>query len=243
MNQLSSALLIALLICAPVQARERVALELVLALDTSTSVDQDEFDLQRLGLANAFRHSQVRQAVLALGADGMAVAVVQWAGSGSAAFTVPWAHVRNESDMDAVAAALETMPRQMTGRTDIATAIRFATAAILGNDYDGDRRTIDVSGDGSSDIDDPAVARDFAVGQGITVNGLVIHATEYDLGELANIELYEHYLNRVIGGPGAFVMEARDYADFEESMRRKLLREINGPTVAFNRFAPGRLSR
>ena len=90
MNRLSSALLIAAFaVRTGAQAQEPVALELVLALDTSTSVDEDEFDLQRLGLATAFRHPQVRQAVLALGPDGMAIAVAQWAGSGSAAFRCP----------------------------------------------------------------------------------------------------------------------------------------------------------
>ncbi len=218
-------------------------MELVLALDTSTSVDREEFDLQRLGLAAAFRHPQVQQAILALGPGGMAIAVTQWAGKDSAAFGMPWAHVRSATDIEAVAAVLETMPRQMEGRTDIATAIRFATAAILGNAYVGSRRTIDVSGDGSSDIADPGAARDVALALGITINGLVIHTTEYDLGELADIELYQHYLRRVIGGSGAFVMEARDYADFAEAIRRKLLREINGPAVAINRFAPTALSR
>ena len=38
-------------------------------------------------------------------------------------------------------------------------------------------------------------------------------------------------------------MEAQDYDDFAESIRRKLLREINGPTVASNGFAPAGLSR
>ncbi len=152
-------------------------------------------------------------------------------------------NVRSDADIEAVAAVLEAMPRQMEGRTDIATAIRFATAAILTNAYEGVRKTIDVSGDGSSDIADPAAARDVALAQGITINGLVIHATEYDLGELADIELYQHYLRRVIGGPGAFVMEARNYNDFADAIRRKLLREINGPAVASNGFARDAASR
>ena len=239
MNRLINALLAGLALClvVPAQAQQPVALELVLALDTSTSVDTDEFDLQRLGLAAAFRHPQVRQAITGLGSEGMAIAVIQWAGKAAR-------HLQCRGCTYAMLPTWRPSPRiwkqctRMTGRTDIATAIRFATAAILGNAYEGRRKTIDVSGDGSSDITDPATARDGAVAQGITINGLVIYATDYDLGELADIELYQHYVRRVIGGPGAFVMEARNYSDFAESIRRKLLREISGPAVAANRFAP-----
>lgn len=240
MKRLIRAFFVGLALCmaGPAQAQQPVTLELVLALDTSTSVDEAEFDLQRLGLAAAFRHPQVRQAIAGLGPDGLALAVTQWAGAGSATYAVPWVHIRSAADTDTVAAALEAMPRMMQGRTDIATAIRFATSAILTNAFSGTRKTIDVSGDGSSDIADPATARDSALAQGITINGLVIYATDYDLGELADIELHQHYVQRVIGGPGAFVMEARNYGDFAQSIRRKLLREINGPAVAANPVAP-----
>jgi hypothetical protein len=60
-----------------------VDLELVLAIDTSTSVDEVEFDLQRRGLASAFRHPNVHTAIVAAGSKGIAVAVLQWAGKDS----------------------------------------------------------------------------------------------------------------------------------------------------------------
>jgi hypothetical protein len=64
------------------------------------------------------------------------------------------------------------------------------------------------------------------------VNGLVINNVDYSLGELANIDLYSHYRDNVIGGPGAFVMTAKDYEDFRIAIRRKLVREIIGPVSA-----------
>ena len=48
--------------------------------------------------------------------------------------------------------------------------------------------------------------------------GLVIGANVATLGR--------YYRQFVIQGPGAFVEEASDYADFERAMRRKLLREL-----------------
>jgi len=39
------------------------------------------------------------------------------------------------------------------------------------------------------------------------------------------------YTEEVIGGPGAFAVTCREYADFIEAMRQKLTREIKGPIV------------
>ena len=55
---------------------------------------------------------------------------------------------------------------------------------------------------------------------GITVNGLAIINEEPDLDR--------YYASRVIGGPGAFVLRAADFAAFAEAMARKLVREIAG---------------
>jgi hypothetical protein len=57
----------------------------------------------------------------------------------------------------------------------------------------------------------------------ITINGLCILHEEPDL--------VTSYTDEVIGGPGAFVVTCRDYKDFTEAMRQKLMREIQGPIV------------
>ena len=121
------------------------------------------------------------------------------------------------------------------GETSIAVfagAIDFSVNLIGSNAYDGRRLAIDVSGDGTSDRNDPAPARDRAILRGITINGLVIHSQEYDLGDLARFELRTHYRDRVIGGPGAFLLNAESFKTFAVSMREKLYREISGPLFA-----------
>ena len=57
----------------------------------------------------------------------------------------------------------------------------------------------------------------------------MIHNEEYDLGELAKINLFDHYKAHVVGGPGAFLMAAKDFYDFRIAIRKKLVREITGP--------------
>jgi hypothetical protein len=50
----------------------------------------------------------------------------------------------------------------------------------------------------------------------------------------------DYYRKTLIRGPGAFVIEARDFLDFEAAMRMKLLRELEGPVIGMlDRDGPG----
>ena len=217
---------------AQAQTGDDVELELLLAVDTSTSIDAVEYQLQSQGFARAFESNEVKAAIASLGPRGMAVAVVQWAGQGRQRKTIDWQFINSNSGAQTFASKLRDMKRQVMGFTDIAGALRFSTNEILTNAWKGARLTIDVSGDGTSDADDPAFYRDQALEQGITINGLVIFSEEHDLGALAKFDLRQHYTERVIGGPGHFLIEAEDFSDFEVAIRQKLVREITGPAFA-----------
>ena len=219
-------------IVATARAQTPVELELVLAIDTSTSVDKREFELQRHGLANAFLHPAVVNAIRTIGPDGIAVSVVHWAGPGHQQIAVGWMLVKNQRDAARLAAKIRSAPRRIAGFTDIAGAINFSMVAIENGPYQGRRRVIDVSGDGTGEPGPTAAARNLAVARGLTINGLVIFNEEYDLGELATIDLRTHYATHVIGGDGAFMMEIDGFEDFPKAIRRKLIREILGPNIA-----------
>src|SRR5690606_33762058 len=84
---LAGAVLAGLAVAGPAQAQlepivpaptEAVELELVLAVDTSSSVSPEEFDLQMRGFAGAFRDPTVIAAIGATGGSGIAVAMIQW---------------------------------------------------------------------------------------------------------------------------------------------------------------------
>ncbi|MGI9354663.1 MAG: DUF1194 domain-containing protein [Rhizobiaceae bacterium] len=212
-------------------AQQHVALELVLAIDTSTSVDEREFILQRNGLASAFRDPSVIRSIENLGPTGAAIALVQWAGPGRQSLSIGWQVLTDAASAHHMAQAIEHTARAHTGFTDIGDAIAFSTTAIETNIFEGKRKAIDVSGDGVSDRNNPVPFRNIAIGKGITINGLIIYSQEYDLGELARFELHDHYSQRVIGGSGAFLMEADSFDEFAEAMRRKLVREISGANV------------
>ena len=231
-----AALVALMLLALPAKAEQRVALELVLAVDVSTSIDASEFRLQRIGLVRAFRHPGVRAAILSQGDAGIAVAVVQWAGKGRQRPAVDWMFLDDEPAIRRLSNRIGAMSRLTGGFTDIAGAVRFSTQWIETNAFEGERKVIDVSGDGVADQGDPPAARDAAVALGIVVNGLVIDPQEYDLGALAADALFRHYERDVTGGPGSFVLKAAGFEDFTRAIREKLIREITGP--AFVEVAP-----
>ena len=116
--------------------------------------------------------------------------------------------------------------------TDIGSVIRYSMQNLDANRFIGNRRVIDVSGDGSSSVDGSDKARDDAIARDITINGLVIFNREYDLGELAEIDLIQHYTTKVIGGNGAFLMTAHGFEDFRKAILNKLIKEILGTGLA-----------
>lgn len=211
---------------------QKVDLELVLATDSSTSIDDAEFDLQQRGLALAFLHPDVIRAIGVAGNRGVAISLVQWSGSGFQVKVVDWFVVRDRASAAAFSARIAASGRQVRGMTSTAGAIRFSANEIAVNGFEGQRKVIDVSGDGSSNPVLSLAQSERAVAQGISINGLVIFNKEYDLGELADINIARYYSRYVIGGPGAFLMAAKDYKDFQIAIRKKLVREISGATVA-----------
>lgn len=206
-------------------AQTSVALELVLAVDASGSVDAGEFALQIDGLAQALTSQVVIDAIAATAPRGIAVAVVQWAGPGHQVNAVKWRRVSDAASASALAADIRRAGRQMHGETAIAQALTFSAALIDSNDIVGDRRVVDVSGDGMTNFGpDPDLTRDRLVAAGFTINGLTI------LNESPDLDAY--YRAHVIGGDGAFVIAAAGYADFAAAMEAKLLREIMGTPIA-----------
>lgn len=210
----------------PVAAQQPVDLELVLAVDASSSVAGWEFDLQMKGIAAAFRDPDVQGAIRAAGDAGIAISLVQWSGRDRQEQVLDWELLRDAEDAEAFARRIDNAEREVpNGSTAIGNALEFAGWLLEINDYAGTRQVIDVSGDGRNNQGTHVFqVRDALVGQGVTVNGLAI--LNEDLG------VDHFYLNQVIGGTGAFLITATDFEDFARAIRQKLIREISGPAIA-----------
>jgi Protein of unknown function (DUF1194) len=199
---------------------EPVDVELVLAVDCSGSIDMDEFALQIRGYAQALTHPSVLRAIRSGSIGAIAVTYVQWSGPAIQNQAVGWTLIKDEKTAAAFAAAMTEAPRRIFGGgTSLSGAIDYAQSLFMGSGFEASRHTIDVSGDGINNRGrQPTDARDEAVRAGITINGLPI------LTDFATLDRY--YADNVIGGPGAFVIPAKDFASFAQAILGKLIREV-----------------
>jgi Protein of unknown function (DUF1194) len=214
-----------------VQAKELVDLLLVLAADVSRSVDADKFKLQREGYAAAFSDSRVINAITSGLRGRIAVCFVEWSGAGSQRLVIDWTLIEDWETAKPFGDQLLEIPRSFADSTSISGGIDFALAQFARAPFDAERRTIDVSGDGNNNNGhDVHLVRDEAVAAGITVNGLVILTDErFSLNrEHTNPPggLEKYYRDNVIGGPGAFVLVAKDFNSFGNLLIKKLIAEI-----------------
>lgn len=202
------------------QAQEKVDLELILMVDGSGSIDDDEFILQRLGYAKAFRNPRVASAIRNGRLHKISVSYVEWTGPFLQVPIIDWTVLHDKASIEAFATRLEIGPRELyTGGTAVGNAILYGAQSIKSNNFAGKRRVIDVSGDGPTNRGFPAaLARDQVVAQGYTVNGLPV------LGNYPGLDVF--FLDNVIGGPGAFSIPARTFKDFNSAILSKLIREI-----------------
>jgi hypothetical protein len=185
----------------PARAEETVDVLLVLAVDVSRSVDEEEARLQREGYYAALTDPEIIALIRRgmLGAIG--VAYVEWSGHDWQRLVVPWTRIGSAEEAAAWVEALERHPPRAIGWTSISGAI-------------------------DNNSGPPAEqARDRAVAEGIVVNGLPIMNAPHPGMRLP---LDEYYRQNVIGGPGAFVIPTEDFHGFARAVRRKLVLEIAG---------------
>lgn len=219
------------LLSSPLWAQDTtVDLELVLAVDVSLSMDEDEQRLQRRGYVAAFRHADVIRAIRSGLHGRIAVAFVEWAGDEVQRLVVPWTLVDGARSAGAFADALAGAPVTGRRRTSISGALLYAAGLFEGNGYAGLRRVIDVSGDGPNNMGPPvAPTRDRVIARGIVINGLPVVLKTGDPAGFHQVDdLDFYYKDCVIGGPGAFLVGVRDAKEFPEAIRKKLVLEIAG---------------
>jgi hypothetical protein len=220
----------------PASAQQRVDVEIILAVDISGSIDPDEAALQREGYVRAFRHPEVRRAIGAGRHKRIALAYIEWAGVEHQRTVIEWMILKDDATIEAFIAALAKDPPSRGRWTSISGAIDYAMKLFSESPYRGDRRVIDISGDGSNNSGrEVREARDQAVKAGVTINGLpVVNDRPSPWGRPPERDLDLYYRDNVIGGMGAFMIVAEGFTAFENAIRAKLIRELSdapGPPV------------
>jgi hypothetical protein len=218
------------LIAAPVgaSAAEDVDLALVIAVDISFSMDPEEQELQRDGFIQAFRSPIVHDAIRRGTLGRIAVVYGEWAANFEQKVIVPWTVIDNPESAMAFAGALAAQPTRRGPRTSVSGAIDFGVRLLNQSGVEATRQVIDISGDGANNQGRAVTAaRDEAVAQGVTINGLPImlkRATSY--WDVAELDVY--YRDCVIGGAGAFMVPVRGREQFIDAIKTKIIMEIAG---------------
>jgi len=216
----------------PFAARaEKVDLLLVLAADVSRSIDDQEFALQRKGYAAALTDPRVMRAIVGGANHAIAVTFIEWSGASDQNVVVDWTIIRDDEAAGGVAAAILAAPRSFLGRTSISAAIDFAMERFPLAPAESDKRVLDVSGDGTNNSGrNVTEARDQALAQGVTINGLAIINTQANPGYAFHTQppggLPKYYQENVVGGAGSFLLVVENFDSFAEAMTRKLITEI-----------------
>jgi hypothetical protein len=212
-------------------AEDQVDLLLVLAADISRSLDSTKFKLQREGYAAALTNPKVLAAINSVPTGRIAICFVEWSGANAQAVIVDWTSVGDATEAEALAQRILAAPRLFMERTAIGSAIEYSIGQFGRSPFQAARRVIDVSGDGTSNAGvEVTVARDKAVDEGITINGLAI-LSEIPLASNPTHThppggLLKYYEDNVIGGQGAFALSAENFEAFGRSILNKLIKEI-----------------
>ena len=229
-------LAMAFMLSAPAAQAIPVDLELILATDTSGSVDGTDFTLRRSGVEAAFRSAAVISAI-ENGAIG-SIAVALWDFGTGVGVAVDWFQISNAAQSNAFADAVAAAGRLDGGGDGQANMLRQALIAVNGNAFEGTRKVVDIASEGVqsgegcvfNSPDCPAVraARDaFLAGGGSAVNAIWMNDRDFfglDPTDAVNAFVYGN--TSVIGGTGSFQVFAETNADFVVAIQNKLIREI-----------------
>ena len=204
-----------------------VDLLLVLAIDVSRSVTDDEATLQRDGYRGALTDPAVLAAIANGPLGAIAITYFEWARYDFQDLIMPWTRIAGPADAQAWSDRLGAIPRQSMSWTSISGALTFAGKLLASAPFEGTRRVVDVSGDGANNNGpSPEEMRDALVQSGVTINGLPIINRHPRFGRM-ELDVDKFYAASVIGGPGSFLIVAEDFAAFSDAIKRKLVQEIS----------------
>lgn len=202
-------------------------LALVLAMDVSSSVDAAEDRLQRGGMASALVSENVTKAFFSSDMP-VALAAYEWSGRYNQELILDWTLIASQADL---LHAAKTIRKSTRSHNDFPTAMGYGLgygAGMIARAPDCLYQTLDMAGDGQNNegFGPQAAYKEFPF-DGVTVNGLVVNAADYE----AEVGLIAFYQAEVLHGPGAFLVVANGFEDYERALRVKLERELTPPAI------------
>ncbi len=208
-----------------------VDLALVLAVDASMSVDENEAGTQRAGYIKALRDPRIGRAIRGGPIGRIAVTYMEWSSPYHQTVIIPWRILKDEAEATKMVDDLDALKYTPGSTTSISGGIDFAVKLFKSNEFEPSRKVIDVSGDGYSDFGRSITeARDEAVAAGVTINGLAMMTPRPAWRQPTPADLDTYYRDNVIGGPGSFYIAIKNIDDFAKAVLQKLVLEISSLT-------------
>lgn len=225
LNRATTPILFVLIFCITETARSQslipVDLELAFVVDASGSIDDDEFQLQRQGYADALVDPKIQSAIGTGFLGSIAVSYIEFSAEGCTQMSVEWTRIHDQQS--AVNFGNKVLAKERyscSGGNAIGEGVALAATTIEKNQFEGTRRVIDVSGDGPNTLGiDIETVRDVAVANRITINGLVIERPEMP-------DLDDYFRTYVTGGNRSFVIMANNRKTFAAAILKKMILEI-----------------
>lgn len=190
---------------------------LLLAVDVSGSISNEEYSLQMEGLADALGDPDVIAALVG-GQDK--VALVHWSGLHKQRLSLPWVHLQSATAVFDLAQSIRRIRRPQDHTDTAIGAALYFSLDLFAEVQDCQRHVIDISGDGAENAGTslPA-ARAEVEANGITLNAIAIEETPDDL------RLTGYFRRFVISSDG-FVVTSHGLQDYPRAIHQKLLREL-----------------
>ena len=224
-------------------------IEMILLIDSSISVDDTEYALQRSGYVEAFRDPEIH--ALIESRNGIYVDAYDFSS------TSQWRRLGNAflytaQDCLDFADTLAVPPRKFANNTIIGKAIGNAGYVLRKNTFDGRailsrRQVIDISGDGiceaflhyqaQADEDgvqprasDPIYGDSWSSAYASLPYTCVVNAIS--IGDTDNLAGW--YAQTIPHGAGSFAMHADSFESFGDAIKVKILREITALSDSFD---------
>ena len=192
------------------------AVALILLVDISSSVSEKNYELQKRGIAEAFKDPQIQKTIEAQ-PGGLALSLHEWTDTSNV--SIPWVILKTKKDLEDLSNKILNLKYAIGMTTAMGDAIIKGVEYFDSTPCEPERKIIDVSGDGPSNTGvEIEVARKKAIDNLVTINGMPIITT----GEP---RLSDYYIDKVIT-PDGFVLSADGYEDFTRAIKRKLIFEI-----------------
>lgn len=211
----------------------------MLAIDSSGSIDDDEWVQQMTGYQHAFENERFQRMLVAGG--GTSLVAFAWSANDAQKDIVSCLTIRSPADSLRAAAAFKSFARSSRGGTHTVAAIEYGERRGLACNPAATVRVLDISTDGTADDSSEIVGaqhlqqgwlhrvRDRLADDGWRINTLPIE-NEISINSTDRKRwptLADYMRENVQAGVFSFTMSAQSFDDFEAIILRKLVREVS----------------